>query len=191
MTSSTKNDIKNYVLCGICLLLVIAAAVAWYSRPPAVTTEQYTPLPPIKETVRIKRVNVPGPKEIVTVEKQVVVEKLQLPEAISRDANKQVIATGVVDPYEGKTNVVAIMDTAQGTSEIIAKQQPLPLFAFKNQKELGIRGGMAADKDGAGYRGDVYGRWTFLRVGSIHAAIYGEMNTRPEGKAMLDMSYRW
>ncbi len=191
MTSSTKNDIKNYVLCGVCLLLVIAAAVAWYSRPPVVTTEQYAPLPPIRETVKIKRVNVPGPKEIVTVEKQIVVEKLQLPETISRDANKQVIATGVVDPYEGKTNVVAVMDTAQGTSEIIAKQQPLPLLAFKNQKELGIRGGIAADKDGAGYRGDVYGRWTFLRVGGIYAAIYGEMSSRPEGKAMLDMSYRW
>jgi len=191
MTASTKNDIKNYVLCGVCLLLVIAAAVAWYSRPPAVTTEQYTPLPPIKETVRIKRVSVPGPKEIVTIEKQVVVEKLKLPDSIAQDANKQVIATGVVDAYEGKTNVIAVMDTAQGTSEIIAKQQSLPLFAFKNQKELGIRGGMAADKDGAGYRGDVYGRWTFLRVGRIHTAVYGEMNTRPEGKAMLDMSYRW
>lgn len=187
----TSNNIKNYVLCGVCLVIVIAAAVAWYSRAPTVTTEQYTPLPPIRETVKIKRVNVPGPKEIVTIEKQVVVEKLKLPDSVAQDPNKQVIATGEVPPYEGKTNVVAVMDTQKGTSEIIAKQQPLPLFAFENKKEIGARAGIAADKDGTGYRVDAYGRWTFFRVGNVHTGVYGEVNSRSEGKAMIDVGYRW
>jgi hypothetical protein len=188
MYFETKLKIAVFGLAGILLLVIASAIYAWLKKPAFLTTTEYVRVPEIKEVVKVKRVNVPGPKEIVTIEKPVIVEKLKLPEDIAQDQNKQITATGEIPPYEGKTNVVAVMDTQAGTSEIIAKQQPLPFIAFKNEKEFGIRAGLDTIE---GKRGDLYGRWTFFRIGSVHLALYGEGNTRPEGKAMLDISYRW
>ena len=184
-------DIIGWVVLGIVGIALCSAAYSWYSSRPVMNTEQYTTLPPVKETIKIKRIKVPGPKEIVTVEKKVVVEKLKLPEELKSDPNKQILATGEVPPYEGKTNVVAVMDTKAGSTQIIAKQQPLPIVAFENKKEIGVRGGYAIDKEGSAVRGDVYGRWTFFRIGKIHTGVYGEINTKSEGKTMIDVSYRW
>lgn len=188
MYFETKLKIAVFGLAGVLLLVVASVIYAWFKKPAFFTTTEYVSVPEIKEVVKVKRVNVPGPKEIVTIEKPVVIEKLKLSDSIAQDQSKQITATGEIPAYEGKTNVVAVMDTQAGTSEIVAKQQPLPFFAFKNEKELGIRAGLDTID---GKRGDVYGRWTFLRIGSVHCALYGEGNTRPEGKAMLDISYRW
>jgi hypothetical protein len=191
MIGERELNIAKWVVIGIIIVALASAVYNWYSSRPMTNPQQYTPLPEVKEVVKIKRVKVPGPKEIVTIEKEVVVEKLKLPNEVKNDPNKQVIATGEVPPYEGKTNVVAVMDTQQGTTSIIAKQQPLPLFAFKNQKEIGIRGGYAANKDGTRIQADAFGRWTFVRIGNIHLGLYGEVNTNSEGKAMIESSYRF
>jgi hypothetical protein len=116
---------------------------------------------------------------------------LKLPDAIGQDQAKQIVATAQVPPYEGTTHVVAITDTNTGTSEIVAKQEPLPLFAFRNDKELGMRAGIS----GQGYAGALYGRWTFARVGRFHISGYGEVQTnahmRSDAKIQLEASYRW
>lgn len=181
----------EFVIFGVVGVALCSAGYDWYRSRPIMNTENWMPAPEVKETVKIKRIMIPGPKEIVTIEKPVVVEKLKLPDVIAQDANKQILATGEVPPYKGKTSIAAVMDTKEGSTQIIARQQPLPLIAFESEKEIGARGGYAVGKDGSTPRGDIYGRWTFLRVGSAHAAFYGEANTRAEAKAMFDLSYRW
>jgi len=173
----------------IFLIAVIAGASAlwgWF-HPKVVTNTEYVNAPVEKIVTKIKRVEVPITK-VITYEKPIIVEKLKLPDWLKTDADKQVIANAEIQPYEGKTSAVAILDTKSGEAQIIAKQKPLPFFEFKNEKEIGVRYGYAS----TGLpEADIYGRWTFARVGSLHSALYVEGNTKPEGKAMVEVSYRW
>jgi hypothetical protein len=180
---------KTIIIILLVLLLIAAAAVAWYQgQSPAVgSKKEYIKIPGIKAAKKIKRSMMPV-KEVSTIEKQAISEKLKLPEAIAKDENKQVISTGEVAPYEGKTNVAAILNTKTGESEIIAKQQPLSLFDFENKKEIGVRYGYSIKNY---QEADIYGRWDFLRVGNMHLGIYGEMTSTGDGKAMLSVGYRW
>jgi len=169
------------------VLAVTSAIVSWYRSVPVTSKTEYVNVPQIRTVTKIKRIAVPVEK-VITIEKQVIVEKLKLPEEISRDVNKQVIATGEVAPYEGRTNVVAVLDTKSGESQIIAKQEPLPFIDFENKKEIGVRYGATIKN---GQEVDVYGRWDFLRVGNVHVGVYGEANTTGDGKAMVSVGYRW
>jgi len=170
-------------------LALAAAVVAWYrdQHPAVISRTEYVKVPEIKTVTKIKTVKVPV-KEVVTIEKEVVVEKLKLPDEVAKDENKQVITTGEVTPYEGKTNVVAVLDTKTGESKLIAKQQPVPFIDFENKKEIGVRYGATIKN---GMEADIYGRWDFLRIGNVHLGVYGEANTSGDAKAMVGISYRW
>jgi len=170
-------------------LALTAAVVAWYreQNPSVISRTEYVKVPEIKTVTKIKRVMVPL-KEVVTLEKSVIVEKLKLPDEVAKDENKQVIGTGEVTPYEGSTNIVAVLDTKTGESKLIAKQQPIPFIDFENKKEIGARYGATIKN---GMEADIYGRWDFMRIGNVHLGVYGEMNTSGDGKAMISAGYRW
>lgn len=191
MTINLSLKAVLIVLC--CVLAIACASLAYHAlkKPVAVNAEVYTPAPEIRETVKIKRIEVPGPERIVTIEKEKVVEKLQLPDEIGKNPDKQVIATAKIPPHEGDTNAVAVMDTRTGEGSISVKQEDPPIFAFKNQKEIGGRFGYTTDESGVKQVVDAYGRWTVLRVWKIHLGLYGEVNSKPEGKTAVDVSYRW
>ena len=191
MTINLSLKAVLIILC--CVLAIACASLAYFhfKTPVAVNAEVYTPAPEIKEVVKIKRVEVPGPEKIITIEKEKVVERLKLPDDIGKNPDKQIIATAVVEPYEGKTNAVAVMDTRTGEGSISVKQEDPPLFAFQNKKEIGGRFGYVTDESGVKQVVDAYGRWTVLRVWRVHVGIYGEVNSRPEGKTAVDISYRW
>lgn len=185
-------SLKTVAIIALCVLVLICGSLAYFhfKKPATVNQEAYTPAPEIKQVVKIKRVEVPVEK-IVTIEKKVIVEKLKLPDEIGKNPDKQIIATAVVEPYEGKTNAVAIMDTRTGEGSISVKQEPLSTFEFENQKAIGGRAGYVSDKDGIRQQVDFYAHYTFLRVWRVHLGIYGEVNSRPEGKTAVDISYRW
>ncbi len=170
-------------------LALTAAVVAWYrdQHPAVISRTEYVKVPEIKTVTKIKRVMV-AVKEVVTIEKPVIVEKLKLPEEIAKDENKQVIATGEVTPYEGKTNVVTVLDTKSGESRVIARQQPLPFIDFENRRELGLRYGPSVKN---GMEADIYGRWDFLRIAGAHLGLYAEANSNGDAKAMISVGYRW
>ncbi len=183
--------IIKWIIIGIIAIALCSAVYDWYRSKPVTNDVTWAPVPEMKQTVKIKRIKIPGPKQVVTIEKKIVVEKVKLPDEVKNNPNKEVIATATIGPYEGNTDAVAIMDMKEGSTQIVAKRQPLPIVAFENKKEIGVRGGYAIDKEGSAVRGDVYGRWTFFRVGNIHTGVYGEINTKSEGKTMIDVSYRW
>jgi hypothetical protein len=184
------SKIIPWILSVIALIAIASATVAWYKaqNQKPVSTVEYIKVPQIKTVTKIKEVKVPGPTQIITVEKEVVVEKLKLPDWIKTDENKQVVATAEIAAYKGKTDAVAILDTKTGASEIVAKQVPLPLVGFENDKELGLRAGVSLK--GSTEVG-VYGRWSFLRVGNIHLGVYGEANTNSDAKAQIEIGYRF
>jgi hypothetical protein len=181
------NKIITYILSILLLISISAAIYAWYKPPVKITTTQYIEVPKVKTVTKIKEIKVPGPTQIVTIEKEVVVEKLKLPDWFKTDENKQVIATAEIAPYSGKTDTIAILDTKTGESQIIAKQVPLPMFSFENDKEIGIRAGMGLNATEV----SLYAKWSFLRVGNFHVGAYGEANTRGDAKAQIEIGYRF
>jgi len=199
MSKLSKSGIAIILMLIVTLLAIIAAIWGWYREPQTVTISkiEYVKAPEIKTVAKINKVRVPV-KEIVTYEKKAVAEQLNLSEEITKDDNKQVIATAVLEePSEAKVNIVAIMDKNTGVSSILAKRLPLSLFALENKKAIGVRWGLSsiATDQGcpSGYKteANIYGRWDVVRVGNVHIGLYGEVTTTGEGKAMLNAEYRW
>lgn len=187
----TKTNIIMGLIIVLLVIMTSAALKAWYAErhKPVVSQTEYVTVPQIKQVVKIKRVMVPGPEKIVTIEKEKIVEKLKLPNWVAQNADEQIIATGDVPPYEGCTDVVCTLNIKTGEGNIIAKQRPLSLFAFENKKELGGRLGYTSKEFKQIITG--FGRWQFLRVGNFHAGLYGEGNTDGEAIGQLELIYRW
>jgi hypothetical protein len=170
-------NLKNKVIVGLMMFLMLLATVsaiyAWYKEKnkPITSQIEYVKVPEIKEVVKLKKVEVPGPETIVTVEKIKIVEKLSLPEWFSKDQDEQAIATGEVQPYEGKTNVVATLNIKTGTGNIIVKQEPLSFLGFTNEKEIYGKIGYSTARE---LETVVGGRWLFARIGKIKIGGYAE-----------------
>jgi hypothetical protein len=159
---------------GLLFLLAVASGIyVWYKTGHSIlNTSTYMPAPQIKVVTKIKTIKVPV-KEIVTIEKPTIVEKLKLPDWIKNDADEQAISTAAIPPYKGTTNAVAILNTKTGVSQIVAKQEPLSLFGFVNEKEIGMRYGV--DIKGVVVT-SLYGSWDFVRVGAVNVGVYGDVN---------------
>lgn len=190
---SLKNRIEMIALFLVALLAVASAIVSWWraNHITPISKTEYVKVPEIKEVVKIKKVEVPGPKVVETIEKKVIVEKLKLPDWVKDDIDQQVIATAEIPPYKGATDAVAILNTKTGKSDIIAKQRSLSFFDFVNEKEIGIRYGMNINQDGTKNQAAVYGKWDFVRVGNAYIGGYVEANTGSEAKAMVSVGYKF
>ena len=138
-------------------------------------------------------VPVPGPvrnmpqetlecQPVVIIKKESVTKEYKLPEAITENKAIQVTAMGEIAPYAGTTLVTAIYNSTSGASRLISRQEPLPFFAFINEKALGMR-------YGTGF--DVYGRWDILRIKNLVGGAYLEGNSNSEFKAMVQLEGRW
>jgi hypothetical protein len=180
---------KTILLIIVAIIAIVAAGVAWWKdqHPSVVSKTQFVEIPQIKTVEKIKTVMVPM-KEVETIVKADVSKKLNLADGITQDENKQVTCSGVVPAYEGKTDIVSVIDTKTGKSEIVAKEEALPWFEFESKKEIGARAGYGIKNS---QEVDIYGRWDFLRIGKVHVGVYGEGNTAGDAKAMLNVGYKW
>lgn len=191
-------QLKTYLFSNkLSVILIIISAVAvssatynWYHpQTVTVTKTEYRTQIEEKEVVKIKRVLVPGPKQIVTIEKQAIVDKLGIDPVPGE--GKEIIANAEITCGKDDTpdvSVITIMDTTTGESQIIAKEKPLSLFGFPSNIEAGLRYGLSTQTT---QQGDLYARWQFLRIGKIFLGAYGEMTTMPEAKAMLEASFKF
>ena len=111
------TTIVKIIIGVLAFLLIVATTSAvyyWYKKPVAGSGTGYEKPPAIPVVTKIKIVEVPGPTKIVTIEKEVIVEKLKLPDWIKNNPDEQAIASAVVAPYKGKTNSVGILNTKTG-----------------------------------------------------------------------------
>lgn len=182
------------VLSTVLMVLAILAlgSFLWNTFKPAPPpVNQWTPAPEIRTVEKIKRVHVPGPKQIVTIEKEKVVEKLKLPDDIAKNPNEQIIATAEIAPHRAKTDVVATMNTHTGEAHIVSRPRKPPFFEFISEKELGVRAGISTD----GTAADVFARWDFVRIGGASIGFYGEAGAtsmgKTQAKAQVSVSYKW
>lgn len=169
---SLKIKIIAGLVIGLLLLIASSTIYFWYQEKnkPPVSKVEYIKVPEIKEVIKIKRVEVPIEK-IITIEKEVLVEKIKMPEWFKTDTNKQAIATAVIPAYEGKTNAVAVIDTQSGAGEIVVKQEELSLAGFVNDKQIYGKAGFSTNQETQIVIG---ADWKFARVGKIRIGVFGE-----------------
>ena len=182
---------STIVIIAVVALAAGAAIGWWYHNPVMQLTTKYTTAPAIPAAAKITTVNLPV-KQVVAFNKKTASKKLKLPVEIANDDKKQIIATAQTPATEttGKTDIVAVMDTDKGTTQIIAMQQPLSFFALENKRAIGLRYGLSTASK-INNEADIYGRWDVLRIDSVHLGLYGEVNTLGHVKAMITAEYRF
>lgn len=186
-----KINKTTLVIFGMVIVIALVAIYSWYHPAAILSKTQFTALPPIPAVAKIPTVNIPV-KQVVALEKKAVEKKLKLPDNITDDDKQQIIATAQTPATDttGKTDIVAVMDTDNGKTEIIAKQEPPSFFALENNKAIGLRYGFSSASK-INYEADVYARWDVVRIGSVHLGLYGEVNSLGDGKAMIQAEYRF
>jgi hypothetical protein len=188
----TKTKIIIALVVILAVIALISAIYAWFKPAPGITPN-FTPAPQMKSATNIPREAIPV-KQIIVLNKKEAVKKLKLPDEIANDDTKQVLATGTIPATSetGKTDIIAAFDEKTQETKIETKEEPHSFFALENVKAIGLRYGYCF---GSNYLNntevDVYGRWDFLRVASLHAGIYAEVNSHADGKAMISVEYRW
>jgi len=187
----SKIKTSTVVIIGIVILVVIAGIYGWYHNPLTQLTTKFTAAPSIPAAAKIPNVNIPV-KQVVVLEKKAVSKKLKLADELANDETKQIVSTAQTPATEttGKTDIIAVMNTTTGATEISTKQEPLSFFALENKKAIGLRYGYGTASK-INYEADIYGRWDVLRVGAVHLGLYGEVNSLGDGKAMIQAEYRF
>jgi len=159
---------KTYIPWVIALLAIMAALWSWYHQ---------------KEVVRSESVFVDRTKTIYVKVKVPIVGGAVIGTGGSLQGNP-VVATADCPKSPTGSDIVTTVTPSTGEVHILVKPKPVSLFGFEDDMEVGLRLGLKAEND-------IFARWTFFRVGSIHVAFYGEANTLSESNAMLEASYRW
>jgi hypothetical protein len=167
---------KFKIISGIIILLLIFALIgaikSWYEEKnkPPISTVEYIKVPEIKETVKIKKVEVPVEK-IVTIEREKIVEKVKMPEWFVENEKEQAIATASLPKSKAGYDVISTINTETGVGNIIAKEKEMSFFGLPNHKELYIKTGINTHLDGDISTGL---SWKVARVGNVEMGFFAE-----------------
>lgn len=123
------------IIFGIAAVIVCLSVYDWYDQQKQTARKDYTTAAPIPAAKNINTTQIPV-KKIIALDKKQASQKLKLPQAIAGDEQKQIIATALIPATDttGKTDIVAVLDTQQGTTELLTKQQPLSFFGFEKKR---------------------------------------------------------
>lgn len=181
------------VMIALLVILALAAAGLGYKLffYRATATDIYQPAKPADGMANAPT-HETKPVKLVAYDKDKAIRVMGIPEIILKDPKLELVATSRTkkdrDGYS--TTSAAITNTETGKTQIIEKTER-SIFSFGGKTEIGARAGIGT----GGYVGTIYARQDLLRVGNVHLAGYGEAGasalSRPEAKAMVDISYRW
>lgn len=186
-----QASLKVKLIAGFCLVLITAMIFSWYTPEPAVTTPGFNTAPPIAGTAGPKvDVTLPSGKVKVIPKGKLDTAVNPLPAAIHEDDN-EVTATAEVPPSENGTQVLAVLKKSTGETTILTKENQPDFFAVESKKRIGVGYGYGSE----GSHAKAFGEYTFLRIGSFHIGVQGEIEAAtsksPEAKALAIVDYRW
>ena len=193
-------DWPRTLLLIVCIL-AIAAALWQYFMPQirTVTTTQFKAVPQIRETVKLQRVTVPGPPQLVTIDKQQVAERLDLPWLVESGTGDrgpvtgnpkdlQIVATSDLPESRSGYQEVAVVNTATGETTLVAKEKELPWFRFVNKGQVSLWYGYDQRLLPTG---DLEGRWQFLQIKKAGLALRGNLETGGDAQLQAGIIYEW
>lgn len=177
-----------WIVGGVAALMLISLTVNhFWPKQTAPTT--YQTAAPIPAVANVPTQELP-PQRVVVLVKQEAIKKLpDLPPEVKADPKQQVTTTADIKPSPYGGSAVAFINTSTGKSSIIYKAKERPLIGFPQDVTIGVRYGVTTRSPGQ--EAQLYGRYDFVRVGSAYLGIYGEANSRPEAKGMIDLSMRF
>ena len=168
-------ELRLKIIFGILFIVgALAGASAiynWFSDSP-VTSETFTEAKDMKKAKDIPRERVKATVPIEVLKKEEAVKKLKIGDPIKSNPNIQITDTAELPPWEGKTNVLATWDTAEGKIKISAEQEPLSFFGFENDLLIYAEGGMNT-KGNVEIAGGL--QWDFARVANTNIGAVGEI----------------
>jgi hypothetical protein len=184
----TKHfDIVHIILLVVVAISLTSLGVNYFKPPNTVTKIEYVQPPEEKVVTKIERVPVPGPVQIITIDKPVIVEKLKLPDWFKNDVNQQAISNADLKPTKTGYSVVGTIDTKTGVGDIIAKEKEATFLGWPGNLSASLRYGLVTDGRQEAQLGAKYQP---LRIGPIYLGIVGEVNSRPEAKALIELEYK-
>lgn len=167
-------------------LLIVSLVMSWYDVPQP--TNRKPTLVPSAPSVEDVPVDTVPAKKVKVLRKKELGKKVPLPPEVSENENKQVTAVVDLPPSRGGTQVMAVTDVEEGSTQIYAKEKPLPLIGFPNSKRIGAAYGTTTH---GAPEIKVYGEYTFFRMGEVYLGVQAEVNSRPEAKAFVAVDYRF
>lgn len=168
---------------AICAFLIYSA---WTKPAPPTQKPEgpliVAPLPPGKpgkEVIRIieRAVPVPGPKEIIYLDKPALASALKIPELAYVHDN--VIAVATVAPHRGNTTAIATIGPGADNvyrGSILLRQEKIPFWGLEREWHGGVWYGIAG-------RNKLQGELEFipLRVGPAFPSVKGTVGLESDG----------
>lgn len=169
--------------------LAIASLLANHFWPKQTAPTTYTAAAPIPAAANVPTQEIPAQRVVVLVKQEAIKKLPDLPPEIKLDPKAQITTTADIKPSPYGGSAVAFINTSTGRSSIVYKAKEMSLLGFPSDMTVGVRYGVTTRTPGQ--EGQVYAKWDLVRVGSAYLGIYGEANSRPEAKGMVDLSMRF
>lgn len=185
MTRLTINRIILYGILAAVSVVVCSFAYGWYKAA-------FTPLVVNQWQVVTKtkyKTKVIPIEKIKVIEKEKVVKDLKLPDSIESVESKQILAVAEVQPHDAKTDVVAILDTTTGSTDIIIRPRPLPFLSLESRFSVGAGYYPIVSKN----LGSIVAKasYRFGRIGKVHGQVEAEIDSRANYRAGVSALYEW
>lgn len=185
-----KLDLMHVILIVIVAICLTSIGYNIFRPPNTITKTEWTKPPEPKEIRTIEKILVPGPTQVITIDKPVIVERLKLPETFKNNTSLQAISSADLEPTKSGYTVIGTLNTSTGEGGLIAKEKERSLAGLPSNLSVGARYGPTFD----GQQAVVYGKYQPLRIGNAYIGLYGEGNTgrrlRPDGKVMIELEYK-
>ena len=167
----------------VILAVVLAALLAWnfWPREKPVVGESVQ-LPPAKEVRMVEKIII-QPKLVYAYHDKSKTE-LNLPDSVTTDAQKKLIATGKLNAEDRPYTLSGVLDTQTGHAEIYARPDPLPWIG------PGKHGAIRLTQWHNGVT-QIDASHDLLQVKALHAGISGRADTSGETLVGGYVEYRF
>lgn len=149
--------------------LIVAIGCAWIQYRPSLPSVLATPA---KELAKEETKNLDCKPVVVYRDK--VKTKLGLPDIVTKDPDKHVVASSKVPSSDYPHTMTAVYDEKVGSVDMFLRQDPLPWLAFNRRAAVGVAYGVKDDADGFVTR--LYGRADLIQIKRLHAGLLADVD---------------
>lgn len=149
--------------------LIVAIGCVWIQYRPSLPSVLATPA---KELAKEKTKRLECKPILVYRDK--VETKLGLPDIVTKDPDKHVVASSKVPPSDYPHTMTAVYDEKVGGVDMFLRQDPLPWLAFNRSAALGVAYGVKDSADGFVTR--LYGRVDLVQIKRLHVGLLADVN---------------
>lgn len=149
--------------------LTVAIGCTWIQYRPSLPSVLATPA---KELAKEKTTTLTCKPLVVYRDK--VETKLGLPDIVTKDPDKHVVASSQVPASDYPHTMTAVYDEQIGGVDMFLRQDPLPWLAFNRRAVLGLAYGVKDNADGFVTR--VYGRIDLIQLKRLRVGLLADVD---------------